>query len=277
MSPPHPASRCRQGYADFFKSIDGKQRTMVAEATGGPTWYTEFNVLTGMSARSFGDLKFYVTRIAAGRVTRGLPQALQRCGYKTVSLYPTYGDFLGARAFQKGVGVEQFIDMADMGVDEDMQPDKFYFDQALKAFADQQPSQSPVFMFVYLTANHFPWTSVYRPDLTPDWTPPGNTAGDRRIHSPPEHDGKGLRRFHRPAGARLSGPVVPGAAFRRSSAGDFAETARARHRPEIAGATPDGGGSALLLDLLCARRDQLLSRPICRRRSKRSMRPISRS
>ena len=45
--------------------IDGKQRTMVAEATGGPTWYTEFNVLTGMSARSFGDLKFYVTRITA--------------------------------------------------------------------------------------------------------------------------------------------------------------------------------------------------------------------
>jgi phosphoglycerol transferase MdoB-like AlkP superfamily enzyme len=171
-----PDIKVPKGYTDFFKSIDGVQRTMVAEATGGPTWYTEFNVLTGMSARSFGDLKFYVTRIAAGRVTRGLPQALQRCGYKTVSLYPTYGDFLGARSFQKGLGVEQFIDMAQMGVEEDMQPDKFYFDQALKVFADQQPSQSPVFMFVYLTANHFPWTSVYRPDLTPDWTPPGNTA-----------------------------------------------------------------------------------------------------
>ena len=63
-----------------------------------------------------------------------------------------------------------------MGVDEDMQPDKFYFDQALKVFADQQASHSPVFMFVYLTANHFPWTSIYRPELTPDWTPPGNTA-----------------------------------------------------------------------------------------------------
>ncbi len=171
-----PGIKVPRGYTDFFKSIDGIQRTMVAEATGGPTWYTEFNVLTGMSARSFGNLKFYVTRIAAGRVTRGLPQALQRCGYKTASLYPTYGDFLSARSFQKGVGVEQFIDMAQMGVDEDMQPDKFYFDQALKVFADQQPSQSPVFMFVYLTANHFPWTSVYRPDLTPDWTPPGNAA-----------------------------------------------------------------------------------------------------
>lgn len=171
-----PGIKVPPGYSDFFKSTDGRQRTMIAEATGGPTWYTEFNVLTGMSVRSFGDLKFYVTRITADRIGRGLPQALQRCGYKTVSLYPTYGDFLSARAFQKGVGIDRFIDMAEMGVDEDMQPDKFYFDQALKVFADEQPSQSPVFMFVYLTANHFPWTSAYRPDLTPDWTPPGNTA-----------------------------------------------------------------------------------------------------
>ena len=171
-----PGVKVPPGYSDYFRSIDGRQRTMIAEATGGPTWYTEFNVLTGMSARSFGDLKFYVTRITASRVARGLPQALQRCGYRTFSLYPTYGDFLGARKFQKGAGVGRFIDMADMGVDEDMQPDKFYFDQALKMFAGQQPSQSPIFMFVYLTANHFPWTSVYRPDLTPDWMPPGNTA-----------------------------------------------------------------------------------------------------
>jgi phosphoglycerol transferase MdoB-like AlkP superfamily enzyme len=172
-----PDIKVPAGYAEFFKSADGKRRTMIAESTGGPTWYTEFNVLTGLSARSFGDLKFYVTRIAAGRVTRGLPQALQNCGYKTISLYPTYGDFLGARTFQKAVGVERFIDMAEMGVNEDMQPDSFYFDQALKAFAREQSQQAPVFMFVYLTANHFPWTDVYRPDLTPPgWTPPGNTA-----------------------------------------------------------------------------------------------------
>ncbi|WP_249129363.1 sulfatase-like hydrolase/transferase [Bradyrhizobium sp. AUGA SZCCT0283] len=171
-----PGIKVPAGYADYFKSSDGKQRTMIAESTGGPTWYTEFNVLTGLSARSFGDLKFYVTRIAAGRVTRGLPRALQRCGYKTVSLYPTYGDFLSARAFQKGTGVGEFIDMAGMGVNEDMQPDTFYYDQALKVFAREQPQRSPVFMFVYLTANHFPWWSVYRPDLTPaGWKPPGNT------------------------------------------------------------------------------------------------------
>jgi hypothetical protein len=171
-----PGIKVPAGYTDYFKSADGKQRTFVAEATGGPTWYTEFNVITGLSARSFGNLKFYVTRIAAGRVTRGLPGALQRCGYKTVSLYPTYGDFLSARTFQKALGVEQFIDMAEMGVNEDMQPDSFYFDQALKVFSREVPARAPVFMFLYLTANHFPWTDVYKPELTPGWTPPGNTA-----------------------------------------------------------------------------------------------------
>jgi sulfatase-like protein len=171
-----PGIKVPAGYTDYFKSADGKQRTFVAEATGGPTWYTEFNVVAGLSARSFGDLKFYVTRITAGRVTHGLPGALQRCGYKTVSLYPTYGDFLSARTFQKALGVEQFIDMAAMGVDEDMQPDSFYFDQALKVLSREAPSRAPVFMFLYLTANHFPWHNVYKPELTPDWKPLGNDA-----------------------------------------------------------------------------------------------------
>ena len=220
------------GYTDYFKSSDGKQRTMIAESTGGPTWYTEFNVLTGLSARSFGDLKFYVTRIAAGRVTRGLPQALQRCGYKTVSLYPTYGDFLSARAFQKGIGVEEFIDMAEMGVNEDMQPDSFYYDQALKVFAREQPRQSPVFMFVYLTANHFPWTDVYRPDLTPaGWTPPGNTAEVDEYIRRQTMTANDYREFTARLKRDYPDESVPGAAFRRSPAGDLAKAARARHRP----------------------------------------------
>jgi hypothetical protein len=169
-----PDVKVPNGYRDYFKSLDGRQRTFVAEATGGPTWYTEYNVLAGLSAQSFGNLKFYVTRIASGRVKRGLPLSLQRCGYKTYSLYPASGDFLDARGFQKTTGIDRFIDMKEMGVDEDMQPDSFYFDQALKVFTTERGGGSPLFMFVYLTANHFSWTWAYRPDLTPDWKPPGN-------------------------------------------------------------------------------------------------------
>lgn len=171
-----PGIKVPENYRDFFKSADGRQRSFITESAGGPTWYTEFNVLTGMSARSFGKLKFYVTRIAAGKISRGLPQALQNCGYRTYSLYPTYGDFLSARSFQTSAGIGKFIDMAAMGVSEDMQPDRFYFDQALQLIAREKKTEQPMFVLVYLTANHFPWTSSYRPDLTPaGWTAPGNT------------------------------------------------------------------------------------------------------
>ena len=88
-------------YREHFQSFDGKTRSLVVEGSGGPTWYTEYNVLTGLSARSYGRLSYYVTRIAAGRVERGLPQALRRCGYKTITLYPAYGAFLSARNFQE--------------------------------------------------------------------------------------------------------------------------------------------------------------------------------
>jgi len=170
-----PGIKVPADYHDFFTSADGQQRKLITESSGGPTWYTEFNIFTGLSARSFGAMKFYVTRIAAGKISRGLPQALQRCGYKTFSLYPTFGNFLSARSFQKGAGIDGFIDMADMGVTEDMQPDKFYFDQAKDLIARESKSDRPIFVLVYLTANHFPWTTTYRDDLTPaGWQPPGN-------------------------------------------------------------------------------------------------------
>ncbi|WP_441229105.1 sulfatase-like hydrolase/transferase [Tardiphaga sp. 215_C5_N2_1] len=172
-----PGVKVPAGYHDYFKSADGQQRALITESSGGPTWYTEFNIFTGLSARSFGALKFYVTRIAAGKISRGLPQALQRCGYKTFSLYPTYGNFLSARSFQEGAGIDGFIDMAAMGVSEDMQPDRFYFDQARDLIARESKTDQPVFVLVYLTANHFPWTTTYRDDLTPaGWQAPGNTA-----------------------------------------------------------------------------------------------------
>ena len=71
-----PGMQVPPGYKDQFRSFDGKTRSFLVEGTGGPTWYTEYNVLSGLSARSFGRMQFYVTRIAANRVERGLPQTL---------------------------------------------------------------------------------------------------------------------------------------------------------------------------------------------------------
>jgi hypothetical protein len=169
-----PGIKVPSDYQEHFRSLDGRFRRLLVEATGGPTVYTEYNVLTGLSARSYGRFMFNVTRIAAERVERGLPRALARCGYKTVTLFPALGAFLSARRFQMGTGVERFIDLKAMGADSDLQPDRFFYEQALKVL-DSDTSGQPLFIFVYVAANHFPWSWAFRPDLTPDWEGLGNT------------------------------------------------------------------------------------------------------
>ncbi|HWZ37111.1 MAG TPA: sulfatase-like hydrolase/transferase [Bradyrhizobium sp.] len=160
------------GYGSHFKSFDGKERSFLAEGNGGPSWYTEYNVLAGLSSRSFGRFSYFVTRLASGRVERGLPLALRRCGYEALSLYPAFGAFMGARDFQTTTGIEHFYDAHDLGA-RDVEPDGFFYDSALKLMSEQAPGK-PLFMFVYLAANHFPWQTKFRPELTPGWRAPGN-------------------------------------------------------------------------------------------------------
>ncbi|MBR0751522.1 sulfatase-like hydrolase/transferase [Bradyrhizobium jicamae] len=162
------------GYGNQFKSYDGVERKFLAESNGGPSWFTEYNVLAGLSSRSFGRFSYFVTRIASGRVERGLPLALRRCGYTTLSLYPAFGAFMSARSFQTTTGIQNFFDAHDLHA-RDVEPDSFFYDKALKLMGEQQPG-SPLFTFVYLAANHFPWETRFRPDLLPSWKRPGNSA-----------------------------------------------------------------------------------------------------
>jgi len=129
-------------------------------------------VLAGLSSRSFGRFSYFVTRIASGRVERGLPLALRRCGYNTISLYPAYGAFMGARGFQTSTGIQHFYDARDLGA-KGVEPDSFFYDKAVNLIAEQ-PAKTPLFTFVYLAANHFPWETKFRPDLLPAWRKPGN-------------------------------------------------------------------------------------------------------
>jgi hypothetical protein len=160
------------GYGSHFKSFDGKERKFLAESNGGPSWFTEYNVLAGLSSRSFGRFAYFVTRIASGRVERGLPLALRRCGYDTISLYPAFGAFMSARSFQLTTGIQHFYDAHDLGA-RDVEPDSFFYDKALSLMSEAPP-KTPLFMFVYLAANHFPWETKFRPDLMPSWRALGN-------------------------------------------------------------------------------------------------------
>ena len=167
-----PGIRVPANYKNHFRSIDGKERRLIVEGAGGPTWYTEYNVLTGLSSRSYGRFAEGVTRIAAGRVTRGLPHVLRRCGYRTFSAYPQPGAFLNARGFQTSAGIERFLQAQDIG-SRDRNTDDFYYDFAIRTFTWER-TNGPVFYFLYTVANHFPWNFTFRPELTPGWKGFGN-------------------------------------------------------------------------------------------------------
>jgi hypothetical protein len=167
-----PGIKVPPDYRERFRSSDGKIRSFVVEGAGGPSWYTEYNVLAGLSARSYGRFAESVTRLAAGRVKRGLPHALRKCGYSTYSLYSWFGAFVGARRFHTSTGVEHFLDAKQLRTGP-ADTDIFFYDRAAEVIAQDQ-GHGPVFVFVYLAVNHFPWDFRYRPDLLPGWVNPGN-------------------------------------------------------------------------------------------------------
>ena len=212
-----PGTKVPPDYRPHFASFDGKKRGFVVEGAGGPSWFTEYNVLTGLSVRSYGRFADFVTRIAAGRVERGLPWALRRCGYKTYSFYSYLGAFLSARSFQQTAGIENFYDAKVLGAN-GVEPDGFYYDAAAKVIAENK-NKEPLFLFVYTIANHFPWDYRFRPELTPEWRDLRQPRPDvdeylrRQTLSAPR-----LRELHRAAEQGLSRRVVPDGALRRSSA-----------------------------------------------------------
>ena len=104
---------------------------------------------------------------------------------------------MSARQFHKTTGIEYFFDAKALGTNR-IEPDSFYYDAAAEMIA-QQRRQSPMFMFVYLAANHYPWTDRWRPELMPEWQDLGNPPTDRRISAPPGDECARLREVPRAA------------------------------------------------------------------------------
>ena len=168
-----PGIKVPPGYGPHFRSFDGKARRLLVESHGGASWYSEFNVLTGLSSRSFGRFANFLPRIAAGRVKRGLPLSLQRCGYESFSFYPSSSAFMSAKSFHLSTGFQHFYDYFDMGL-KDFPPDSAYYDAAARIAQRDREAGRPMFLFVYLAYNHFPYIRRH-PDLVPGWRDPGNT------------------------------------------------------------------------------------------------------
>ena len=129
----------------------------------------------GLSVRSYGRFAESVTRLAAGRVKRGLPYALRNCGYQ--DLQP----LLLVRRLSRRPRVsrpppESSISSTPSSCAPGRPiPTSSSTTTPHEVIAEERDN-GPVFVFVYLAANHFPWNYHYRPDLFPDWSNPENPS-----------------------------------------------------------------------------------------------------
>jgi hypothetical protein len=79
---------------------------------------------------------------------------------------------MSARGFHRSTGIQTFLDSRALGT-RAIEPDRFYYNAALDILAKER-REGPLFLFVYLAANHYPWTDRWRPELTPQWRGLGN-------------------------------------------------------------------------------------------------------
>ena len=215
------ASRCRAGYQSHFRSFDGKERTFLVEGAGGPTWYTEYNVLSGL----VGALLRPFRRVRDADRRRAASRAACRTRCTTAAIAPTASipgsALFSARAISRRRSASITSTTPRTSRPATIEPDEFYY--AFTAdLLKRDHAQGPMFVFTYLMANHFPWTYRYRDELSAGLARPRQRRRERpphrRISAPPGHERARLQGVRRAAQARFPGRAVPDRALRRSPA-----------------------------------------------------------
>ena len=158
-----------------------------------------------------------------------LPLALRRCGYNTISLYPAYGAFMSARGFQTTTGIQHFLRRA-RSRRQGHRARQLLLRQGAEADRRSSRPNTPLFIFVYLAANHFPWETRFRPDLMPSWREPGNEPVVDEYLRRQAMSADDYAAFIARAEEEVSGAAVPDRALRRSSAGILVAYPRSRSR-----------------------------------------------
>jgi hypothetical protein len=125
---------------------------------GGGSWVTEFEMLTGLDARIFGD-DGHFTHIALPHLVReAFPAYLVRKGYHTFAFYSADGTFFNARRAYQQYGFEQFWDARDLALPGWRMSDIQMAEAFRQRVADI--SDSPFFAYIVTNGAHSPFRSV---------------------------------------------------------------------------------------------------------------------
>jgi phosphoglycerol transferase MdoB-like AlkP superfamily enzyme len=158
----------------LFRSFDGRLHKMRVETYGGASWLTEFSILAGVSTQSFGGMRQFVQSLMAGKVRDTLPEALQRCGYRSVVFYPMLRNFVSNAKFYTAIGMSEIFDLKDQGAKTANERDRFYYANALDEMGRHfGNSDRPLFTYIQTMSAHSPYNYVYQPDIDVPGGAPG--------------------------------------------------------------------------------------------------------
>ncbi len=158
----------------FFLSHDGVLHHLRVETYGGASWLTQFSVLAGVSARSFGSMSNFVQPFMRGRLKETVPQILAGCGYRNMMFTAWPKQFMGVARFYESIGVKEIFDQTAQGNVYENERDRFFFGNALREIERHlASSRQPLFQFIETMSAHWPYDVKYEPGLDVPGGAPG--------------------------------------------------------------------------------------------------------
>jgi len=161
---PTVIARCRFPECDsgmlhpFPAAASSQEGPLLTHTTGGGSWLTEFAFFSGFDWRVFGRGGRFAPISLAPRLRHSLPRTLRALGYRTVAIYPSEGEFLGAETAYRHYGFEEFHSARELQLPEEWFKvrDSLVFEKALAA-ASRSGDARPVFVLAMTIRNHGPY------------------------------------------------------------------------------------------------------------------------
>lgn len=166
-----------RGLDSFFTGDDQKMHRLGVETYGGGSWLTDFSLLTGISTRSFGEMRSFLHVFMRDKLKETLPQVFAACGYRNILFFPLDENFIGLGKFYRAVGFESILDRTAQHAPTGRERDSFYYKNLLNLLEQKfKSSGTPLFIYLQTMATHAPYDFKYMPEETVSGGGLGNPA-----------------------------------------------------------------------------------------------------
>lgn len=151
---------CEKEICKIPEFFDPDRRTvasgpLLVHTFGGATYTSEFASLTGVPHTLFGSAGRYAPYKLAPLMQHTLPDRLRELGYRSVAIYPIYGDFLNARNAYINYGFDAFHDAIELHLDWGSH-DSDVFAAMQRVLEEERKHGKPLFVSVLTLYQHGP-------------------------------------------------------------------------------------------------------------------------